>query len=391
MARGEVVTIQPESVADGLGAPFAGGSTLAMARRLPRRHRPARRRRRSSPGLRFALERLKQVLEPAGAAALAAVLAGRIPIRDGERVAVVLSGRERRGRAARRAARGRRDAARGGRLGPTVGAGRRPRPPATPAIAPGSSRRAASSARASTCSAARPRRCAGPRSTSASSSLGTVAPLALATLGHRGPHRPPDRRTQADRARVLGPAARLVRPPALARRSSACWSRPSRAGSSRPSLLGGRLVGRPLTIRPGARTVADGVLAVDRRRDPRRHPAGHRPGRHRRRRSDVLLPDSAARARSSRSSSPPSLVGAPFAYVLAGVVLGDVGAGRGRRAARSASIGPARSRPSSWPCSRRPRVLLILLGLERRPRPRAADVRRARARRRLRARRPRRS
>jgi threonine dehydratase len=35
---------------------------------------------------------MKQVLEPAGAAALAAVLAGRVPIRDGERVAVVLSG-----------------------------------------------------------------------------------------------------------------------------------------------------------------------------------------------------------------------------------------------------------------------------------------------------------
>ena len=43
-------------------------------------------------GLRFSVERLKQVLEPAGAAALAAVLSGRIPIRDGERVAVVLSG-----------------------------------------------------------------------------------------------------------------------------------------------------------------------------------------------------------------------------------------------------------------------------------------------------------
>ena len=43
-------------------------------------------------GMRFALERLKQVLEPAGAAALAAVLAGQIPIADGERVAVVLSG-----------------------------------------------------------------------------------------------------------------------------------------------------------------------------------------------------------------------------------------------------------------------------------------------------------
>jgi threonine dehydratase len=43
-------------------------------------------------GMRFAVERLKQVLEPAGAAALAAVLAGRVPIRVGERVAVVLSG-----------------------------------------------------------------------------------------------------------------------------------------------------------------------------------------------------------------------------------------------------------------------------------------------------------
>jgi threonine dehydratase len=43
-------------------------------------------------GMRFAAERMKQLLEPAGAAALAAVLAGRIPIRDGERVAVVGSG-----------------------------------------------------------------------------------------------------------------------------------------------------------------------------------------------------------------------------------------------------------------------------------------------------------
>ncbi len=35
---------------------------------------------------------MKQVLEPAGAAALAAVLHGRIPVRDGERVCVVFSG-----------------------------------------------------------------------------------------------------------------------------------------------------------------------------------------------------------------------------------------------------------------------------------------------------------
>ncbi|HEX6868884.1 MAG TPA: pyridoxal-phosphate dependent enzyme [Candidatus Limnocylindrales bacterium] len=89
--RGEVVRIQPDSVADGLGAPFAGAWTLAMCRHyldeivlLDDATILA--------GMRFALERMKQVLEPAGAAALAAVLAGRIPIRDGDRVAVVASG-----------------------------------------------------------------------------------------------------------------------------------------------------------------------------------------------------------------------------------------------------------------------------------------------------------
>jgi threonine dehydratase len=91
MAAGEIVRIQPRSVADGLGSPFAGSWTLALARRhltdivlLDDATILA--------GLRFALERCKQVVEPAGAAALAAVLAGAIPIRDGERVAVVLSG-----------------------------------------------------------------------------------------------------------------------------------------------------------------------------------------------------------------------------------------------------------------------------------------------------------
>jgi Threonine dehydratase len=91
MARNEIVTIRPHSVADGLGAPFAGAWTLAMCRHylegIVLLDDPT-----ILAGLRFALERMKQVVEPAGAAALAAVLAGRIPIRDGERVAVVLSG-----------------------------------------------------------------------------------------------------------------------------------------------------------------------------------------------------------------------------------------------------------------------------------------------------------
>ena len=91
LERGEVVTIQPDSVADGLGAPFAGTWTLAMVRRyvddIVLLDDPT-----ILAGLRFALERLKQVVEPAGAAALAAVLAGLVEIRDGERVGVLLSG-----------------------------------------------------------------------------------------------------------------------------------------------------------------------------------------------------------------------------------------------------------------------------------------------------------
>lgn len=91
LERNEVVRIQPDSVADGLGAPFAGRWTMALCRRylddIVLLDDPT-----ILAGVRFAIERMKQVLEPAGAAALAAVLAGRIPILDGERVAVVLSG-----------------------------------------------------------------------------------------------------------------------------------------------------------------------------------------------------------------------------------------------------------------------------------------------------------
>ncbi|MEO5705380.1 MAG: threonine/serine dehydratase [Candidatus Limnocylindrales bacterium] len=91
LAAGAPVTMAPKSVADGLNAPFAGAWTLDMVRRyvedvitIDEDVILA--------GLRFALERLKQVLEPAGAAGLAALLTGRIPVRSGERVCVVLSG-----------------------------------------------------------------------------------------------------------------------------------------------------------------------------------------------------------------------------------------------------------------------------------------------------------
>jgi threonine dehydratase len=91
IAAGEPVRIAPRSIADGLNAPFAGAWTIAIGRRyiddIVVLDDPT-----ILAGLRFGLERLKQVLEPAGAAALAAVLFGRVPIRTGERVVVVLSG-----------------------------------------------------------------------------------------------------------------------------------------------------------------------------------------------------------------------------------------------------------------------------------------------------------
>jgi len=91
LAAGRVVPIQPVSIADGLGAPFAGEWTLAMARRYVDAVLVVDDAT-ILGGLRFALERLKQVLEPAGAAALAAILFGRVPIRRGDRVCAILSG-----------------------------------------------------------------------------------------------------------------------------------------------------------------------------------------------------------------------------------------------------------------------------------------------------------
>ena len=91
LAAGGPVSFAPHSVADGLNAPFAGEWTLAMARHYVE---DVIRIEDSTilMGVQFGLERLKQVLEPAGAAALAALLAGRIPVHAGERVCVVLSG-----------------------------------------------------------------------------------------------------------------------------------------------------------------------------------------------------------------------------------------------------------------------------------------------------------
>jgi len=91
VVAGHPVRITPSSIADGLGAAAAGEWTLPIAARLVDGFiilgEPTIAR-----GTVFALERMKQLLEPAGAAALAAVLAGQVPINDGETVVCVASG-----------------------------------------------------------------------------------------------------------------------------------------------------------------------------------------------------------------------------------------------------------------------------------------------------------
>ena len=91
LAAGEPVPLRPTSIADGLGAPYASQWTIDLARRyvedvilLDEAT--------IATGMRFALERMKQLLEPAGAAALGAIIAGRIPLRDGETVCAIASG-----------------------------------------------------------------------------------------------------------------------------------------------------------------------------------------------------------------------------------------------------------------------------------------------------------
>jgi threonine dehydratase len=91
VAAGVPVDVHPVSIADGLGAPFAGLWTIDLARRYVERivlvdeATIAR-------GVVFALQRMKQLLEPAGAAALGAVIGGKLELREGETVCVLASG-----------------------------------------------------------------------------------------------------------------------------------------------------------------------------------------------------------------------------------------------------------------------------------------------------------
>jgi threonine dehydratase len=91
MSFGGPVTVAADSIADGLGAPWAGEHCIAICRErgvesvLVNEEEIA-------AGMRFLYERAKLACEPAGAAALAALLAGKIPLNGAKAVGVVVSG-----------------------------------------------------------------------------------------------------------------------------------------------------------------------------------------------------------------------------------------------------------------------------------------------------------
>ncbi|HET8872728.1 MAG TPA: pyridoxal-phosphate dependent enzyme [Gaiellaceae bacterium] len=91
LAAGEPVPVEPRSIADGLNAPFAG--------RLPVQIASDRgieivlvEEEEIGAGMRFVYERAKLACEPAGAAGVAALLAEKVALQEGETVVAVVSG-----------------------------------------------------------------------------------------------------------------------------------------------------------------------------------------------------------------------------------------------------------------------------------------------------------
>jgi threonine dehydratase len=91
LAAGERVEITPVSIADGLNAPHAGRNALEIVRERvddvvlvteDEIH----------DAFRFLYARAKLACEPAGAAATAALLAGKVPFEPGETIALIVSG-----------------------------------------------------------------------------------------------------------------------------------------------------------------------------------------------------------------------------------------------------------------------------------------------------------
>jgi threonine dehydratase len=91
LAAGAVVPIAPKSIADGLAAPFVGEGTLAVCRELVDEVVLVRDDE-IEEAFRFLYTRAKLACEPAGAAATAALLSGKVVVEPDEQVVAVVSG-----------------------------------------------------------------------------------------------------------------------------------------------------------------------------------------------------------------------------------------------------------------------------------------------------------
>jgi threonine dehydratase len=92
VSKGEPVRLSSTStIADGLAAPMAGAHNLAHVQALVERIIELEDAE-IIAGMRALMERCKLFAEPAGAAAAAAILSGRIDIRPGEQVVAIVSG-----------------------------------------------------------------------------------------------------------------------------------------------------------------------------------------------------------------------------------------------------------------------------------------------------------
>ena len=90
LEAGRPVTVEAESIADGLNAPFVGANCLAVCR--SRVESVLVGENEIEAGFRFLYERAKLACEPAGAAAVGALLAGKVPLEGAKGVGAVVSG-----------------------------------------------------------------------------------------------------------------------------------------------------------------------------------------------------------------------------------------------------------------------------------------------------------
>jgi threonine dehydratase len=91
LAAGRPVPVKPDSIADGLNAPFAGELCLDICR-TRRVETVLVAEDELGAGMRFIYTRAKLACEPAGAAGIAALLAGKVALAESEKAAVVVSG-----------------------------------------------------------------------------------------------------------------------------------------------------------------------------------------------------------------------------------------------------------------------------------------------------------